>query len=104
LLQQDSPEADDRNDTAATVVSDRSGSRTRTRLGLVLIALSGVFWFSLFAIPFTPLTVGQKALLGGAVFLSVQILWWSGAALAGPQTVQAITAWFRKSRQQRADR
>lgn len=58
-----------------------------SRFGVALILLSGVLWFSLFAIPFLPLTVGQKAALAGADFVAVQIAWWIGAALAGPKLV-----------------
>lgn len=72
----------------------RRGRRTSTRIGIVLILLSGVLWFSLFAIPFLPLTVGQRAALAGVVFVGVQIAWWSGAALAGRQTVARL--WPRR--------
>lgn len=65
------------------------------KIGIGLILVSGVLWFSLFAIPFLPLTVGQKAALAGAVFVGVQIAWWSGAALAGPQTVAKL--WRRRT-------
>lgn len=61
-----------------------------TRIGIILILLSGVFWFSLFAIPFLPLSVANKALVGGALFIGLQIAWWSGAALAGPRVVGKI--------------
>lgn len=62
-------------------------------MGIVLILLSGVLWFSLFAIPFLPLTVGQRAALAGTAFVGVQIAWWCGAALAGPQTVARLWPW-----------
>jgi len=67
--------------------------RTAARIGIGLILLSGMLWFSLFAIPFLPLTVGQKAALAGADFVGVQIAWWTGAALVGPQTVARPTSW-----------
>ncbi len=69
------------------------------RLGVGLILVSGVLWFSLFAIPFLSLTVGQKTGLGAAVFAGVQIAWWSGAALAGPAVVRKLTGWFRRSKE-----
>lgn len=77
-------------------VRERDKSRVAARIGIGLILLSGVLWFSLFAIPFLPLTMGQKAALAGAFFVGVQIAWWSGAALAGPQTVSWIKSWFRR--------
>ena len=70
-------------------------AQLRNRTGMVLILLSGVLWFSLFAIPFLPMTVGQRAVLAGAVFVGVQIAWWSGAALAGPQLVAKFWPWRR---------
>jgi hypothetical protein len=65
------------------------------RIGIVLILLSGVFWFSLFAIPFLPMTVGHKAALAGALFIAVQIAWWSGAVLLGPQAIARLKSRFR---------
>ena len=75
--------------------SKKSARRGDPRLGIALILLSGVLWFSLFAIPFLPLTNGQKAMLAGATFLGVQAAWWDGAALAGPRVVRQVTGWMR---------
>ena len=66
-----------------------------TRIGIALILLSGMLWFSLFAIPFLPLTLGQKAALAGADFVGVQIAWWTGAALVGPRTLTRLKSWLR---------
>ena len=77
----------------------RDKGRTAARIGIVLILLSGMLWFSLFAIPFLPLTVGQKAVLAAAMFVGVQIAWWSGAMLVGPQTIARLWSWCgRKKR------
>lgn len=73
-------------------------SELRSRIGITLILISGVLWFSLFAIPFLPLTVGQKAALAATVFVGVQIAWWSGAALAGPQLVAKFWPSHRASK------
>lgn len=77
-------------------------SRLAARIGIVLILLSGVLWFSLFAIPFLPLTLGQKAALAAADFIGVQLAWWTGAALVGPHTVTRLRSWF--GRKQTDDR
>jgi hypothetical protein len=77
--------------------SERSPRPILIRLGVALILVSGVLWFSLFAIPFLPLTVGQKTGLGAVVFAGVQIAWWSGAALAGPAVVKKLMGRFRRS-------
>ncbi|MGI9517170.1 MAG: hypothetical protein ACR2NP_09000 [Pirellulaceae bacterium] len=60
------------------------------KLGIALILLSGVFFFSMFAVPWLPISGSQKVILGGALFAGVQIAWWTGAALAGPTVVGAI--------------
>lgn len=77
---------------------ERDRGRTAARIGAVLIGLSGVLWFSLFAVPFLPLTIAHKALLAGAMFVGVQIAWWTGAALVGPSTVARIKSWYRRSK------
>lgn len=79
-------EADERNSAGPSSVSRSS------RCGVALILLSGALWFSLFAIPFLPLTVGQKAAIAGADFVAVQIAWWVGAALSGPNRYEADVA------------
>jgi len=68
------------------------------RVGIGLILLSGVFWFSMLAVPFLPLSAAKKVALAGALFAGVQIAWWTGAALAGPKTVQIIKSWFRRKK------
>ncbi len=69
---------------------------TTAKIGVALILLSGVLWFSLFAIPFLPMTIGQKAALTGADFVAVQIAWWVGATLAGPELVVKLKSRFQK--------
>ncbi len=75
--------------------TQRNKSATVTRVGIVLILVSGVLWFSVFAVPFLPMSVGQRAALAGVVFLGAQITWWTGVVLAGPQTVARILSWCR---------
>lgn len=83
---------------ASNVLSSvRTGAQSRcTGLGIALMLLSGVLWFSLFAIPFLPITTSNKALLAGAIFITVQIAWWGGAALAGPQVVRKVKGWMSR--------
>lgn len=83
----------DEQDCSVTGIAGRY-----TRIGVALILLSGILWFSLFAIPFLPFTTGEKALLAGAIFIGVQIAWWIGAALAGPRVVRKVKGWMRRSK------
>ncbi len=84
------------SDTDDGLISDTHRRPIRTQFGVGLMVGSGVLWFSLFAIPFLPLTVWQKTALGGAVFAAVQVTWWSGIALAGPRVFEKVKAWFRR--------
>ena len=59
-----------------------------TRIGLIVLAISMVFWASLLVIPLLPLSTDRKALLGGIVFILAEITFWGGAILAGKETVQ----------------
>ncbi len=68
----------------------------RRRLGIAMIVLSGVLWFSLFAVPFLPLSLGNRTALAGALFVGVQIAWWGGAALVGPALARKIKAMFKR--------
>ncbi len=74
-----------------------SRSGWMNRLGIILILLSGVFFFSMFAVPWVPVSSGQKVFLAGGLFVGVQIAWWSGAALSGPAVVGVIRGWFKGS-------
>ncbi len=82
-----------RDSTSDYPLRGRDKGSLAARIGIALILLSGMLWFSLFAIPFLPLTLGQKAALAGADFVGVQIAWWTGAALVGPQTVARLKSW-----------
>ena len=73
-------------------------SKRWAKLGIILILLSGVFWFSMLAVPFLSISTGAKALTIGILFGAVQVAWWTGAALAGPETVKRIKGWFSRKR------
>ncbi len=79
-----------RDSTNDRPICGRDKGSAAARIGVALILLSGMLWFSLFAIPFLPLTLGQKAALAGADFIGVQIAWWIGAVLVGPQMVARL--------------
>lgn len=81
----------------------RNNSRVVAKIGVVLMVLSCLLWFTLFAIPYLSLSIGQKAALVGAVIVVVQVVWWTGAALAGPDTVAWIKSRFRRGKKPDAD-
>ena len=68
--------------------------KTRLVIGFSLILLSGVFFFSMLSVPWLPIDSRYKVILGGALFVGVQIAWWIGAALAGQAAIGAMFSWF----------
>jgi hypothetical protein len=82
---------------------ERQSGPAINRLGIGLIVFSGILWFSLFAIPFLPLSTAQKATVGGVVFVTVQFSWWSGAAFVGPRAMKSFGGWFRGLRSRSPD-
>jgi hypothetical protein len=66
------------------------------RIGGLLILLSGLFFFTMISVPWWPLSSGQKAMVGGALFVSVQVAWWVGAAMVGPAAISAVRSWFSR--------
>ena len=65
------------------------------KLGLVLILLSGVCFFSMLSVPWWPVSATARVVTGGVLFVAMQIAWWAGAALAGPATLAALRSWSR---------
>ena len=70
------------------------------RLGVFLILLSGVCFFTMLSVPFFPMGDGGKAILGGGLFVGMQISWWTGAACVGPAAVKKISGWFKRSKKE----
>lgn len=70
------------------------------RLGIVLILLSGVCFFTMLSVPFFPLSDGKKAMLGGGLFVGMQVTWWTGAACVGPAAVKKMSGWFKRSKRE----
>lgn len=63
--------------------------KSLVKIALALVLLSGVFWFSMLAVPFVPmpLTAGQKGALAFALFIAAEISFWAGALLVGKEVV-----------------
>ena len=74
-------------EAGSDVKAPAAKNRRLSQAGVVLILLSGACWFSMIAVPFTSLTIGQKTFVAGGLFVAVQVTWWTGAALAGPEIV-----------------
>lgn len=73
--------------------------RPLARWGVGLMLFSGILFALLPAIPFLPMGTGAKFVAGGVVYGAVQLTWWGGAALAGPEAVRKMKGWFRRRKQ-----
>lgn len=69
-----------------------------TTIGIALILLSGVCFFTMLSVPLFSLSAAQKGMLGGALFLGVQAFWWIGVALLGPSAINKFRSLVRRSR------
>ena len=82
-------EASDKTRTPHVGSADeRVKSAGMRNLGIGLILLSGVCFFVMLSIPWMPLSVTQKAMLGGGLFVTVQVSWWVGAAITRSRSDQ----------------
>jgi len=72
------------------------------RLGLILIIISIPLFLSLPFIPFLDLENNQKLTFATIVFISAEVLFWSGGLLIGKELFQKYKsrlnpkAWFKK--------
>jgi hypothetical protein len=60
------------------------------RLGAVLIVISCLLWAALLAVPMLPGSVGERAAIGGAIFVGAEIAWWVGVAMVGGEAWRVI--------------
>ena len=76
-------------------------SQTAKRIaaaGLLLILLSGLFFATMIAAPFLPIGTSFKVMLAGAAFVCMQIAWWVGVALIGPEAIAKTKSWWNRLR------
>ena len=67
------------------------------RVGVILMGASLALWVALPVVPFLPLETGEKAALAGGQVIVAEVIFWLGAAIAGPEAARRIRSrWFRK--------
>ena len=88
-------EPDDAGPSAPTTAT-KPHSKRLVRWGVGLILFSGVLFLFVPLVPFLPLGTGAKFVLAGVIYAFVQVTWWGGAALAGPETTRQISSWFKR--------
>ena len=73
-------------------------------IGIGLLLLSGVFFFSMLAVPWFPLGTGAKVAVGGGLYAAVQVSWWVGAAFVGPAAIAKFKSYFGFGKRSQANR
>ena len=66
--------------------------KLKFRFGIVLILISILIFFLLFAIPFLPLDIKIKLALTPVLFVSAELLFWLGIVLIGKEVYQSFKA------------
>lgn len=67
-----------------------------TRIGLLLIVASLPLWLVLPVLPFLEISIAAKATATTVVVVVAELMFWGGAALAGPGAVQRLKDWWRR--------
>tara|TARA_B100001123_G_scaffold434961_1_gene562500 strand:- start:1151 stop:1357 length:207 start_codon:yes stop_codon:yes gene_type:complete len=67
-----------------------------TRIGLLIIVASLPLWLVLPVLPFLEISIAAKATATTVVVVVAELMFWGGAALAGPGAVQRLKGWWRR--------
>lgn len=86
----------DTTEDASPEPAGRRRLRKRAKIGIVLIILSFLIWFAIFAVPFLPLTGRVKWRVGVVLVICCYSSWFLGLFLAGREVAAPIMAWFWK--------
>ena len=65
-----------------------------TRIGLLIIVASLPLWLVLPVLPFLEISIAAKATATTVVVVVAELMFWGGAALAGPGAVQRLKGWW----------
>ncbi len=66
------------------------------RVGVILMGASMALWVVLPVVPFLPMETGAKAMLAGGQVVVAEVIFWLGAAIAGPEAARRIRVWRRQ--------
>lgn len=67
-----------------------------TRVGVLLMVISLPLWLVLPVLPFLGISIAAKATVTTVVVVVAELMFWGGAALAGPGAVQRLKSWWRR--------
>ena len=89
--------SDEHANTDPSAPDDSAGRwNRRAKFGVFLVMASGVFFAAIFVVPFLPLRAGEKVVLVGVAYACMQITWWVGIALAGPNAFRRLRRMLRR--------
>jgi hypothetical protein len=64
------------------------GIRANSKLGVVLVIVSGLLWIAVLAVPLLSLAVTTKAAIVTSLIISSEAAFWLGILLAGKELAQ----------------
>ena len=73
-------------------------------LGIGLVGLSGILFGGVLLVPFTPLSLEAKAILGLLFMILMEASFWIGALILGKQAFSRFRKWLRPRSQLRGRR
>ena len=68
------------------------------RLGTILMVSSLPIWPLLLLVPFLPLGLAAQGAVATGMVVLAEIMFWGGAALAGPEAARRVRSWWRRPR------
>ncbi len=68
------------------------------RLGVILMVSSLPIWPLLLVVPFLPLGIAARGAVATGMVVLAEIMFWGGAALAGPEAARRVQSWWRRPR------
>lgn len=68
------------------------------RLGTILMVSSLPLWPLLLVVPFFPMSIAARGAVGTGIVILAEIMFWGGAALAGPEAARRVRSWWRRPR------
>ena len=55
-------------------------------------------WPLLLVVPFFPMSIAARGAVGTGIVVLAEIMFWGGAALAGPEAARRVRSWWRRPR------
>ena len=66
------------------------------RVGVIMMGASLPLWVLLLGVPFLPLSVAERGTVATALIVVAEVMFWAGAALAGPEAARRMRSWWRR--------